>query len=1068
MTSLDGSELIRRLRRLEAARRRRATLRWAVSAVAWGLIGASVLACIAGLGTPPAMLRWMLLAAAAAMAVHGSRTIGDLAQRGEAHTARALESVAPVLGGRLRPAVDLALHVPVGTSEELAAMAQEQALERLARIDGYALLGIRAPLPWRAPALGVLLVLFLAASSGNRAPAWIAGALPWLDAPPPLPRILAVAPGDTSTVAGARISVRASIWELGKATAVVEVRRPGEMTETVALSLTSRHGQRSEMSAELLSHDGGRQYRVAVGDTVSRWFAVHEYRALEFVDARMVYEPPRYAGLVPVMTQGIPREIRALQGSSIDLTLLCNNPLAACVEDRWRGQPCSLSVEGAGASGRFSVDGPAIASFHAIDGFWQRATTGPIPVHVIPDEPPMIDATKPDGDTEMPRDLSVAVGVTAHDDFGISRVSVRYAMGEREDTLLLAQGALGINGTWARTWDLSSFDLLPEDVVTYRFEVTDNDAVSGRKTTASRWFCLRFPSLEEIVASVGQEQTSVIDSLEALAGEGTDLQEELRSIAANLVGAEATDWGTREDLRALAEAQRDMGERLAQIADDLAQLERKATEEELLTAELLDKVATVQNLLRNLHLPELERALEELQEALDTVNPQELQQALSRLAANQEKILEGLDRAIEMLKQIEAAQRLSSLTRVAEQLRYEQEGVMEAPQTAAQAERQERLGQEMNRLEEGIRQLSADLSTMTPALSESLAAAVDRVQDAKTQQAMEQAAQALRSDSPQAYDHETKALAGLQQLTADLQAAENSMRGADAAQLGQELARAERIVSDLAYEQELLTRPSGDERSDQARQMGVTEALRLLREEMETSCRGVGPATADALGTMARAQNDLDRAGGSPTPGNRKAALRALNTVSGALSALRRDMESMSCAGNPGMDDLFGLSQAQGQLNRSCQSLLPRAGGLPRETLSALAARQHWIRDQLARMAQGQDGRGVTGDLGAIGEEMEDLAEQLGQHGLDEETVKRQRRVLTRLLDAQRSVRRQGLARRRMSEPARAQTTVPGEKLPGAVHAPAPAPPPRRDDPYPAAYHDAIEAYFRALSQPRP
>jgi hypothetical protein len=99
---------------------------------------------------------------------------------------------------------------------------------------------------------------------------------------------------------------------------------------------------------------------------------------------------------------------------------------------------------------------------------------------------------------------------------------------------------------------------------------------------------------------------------------------------------------------------------------------------------------------------------------------------------------------------------------------------------------------------------------------------------------------------------------------------------------------------------------------------------------------------------------------------------------------------------------------------------------------------------------------------------MEEIVGQLEQRGLDKETIERQQRVLSRLLDAQRSVRRQGFARRRMSEPARAQQTSPGDGLPGAVPAPVGAPPSRREDPYPSAYREAIEAYFRAISQPRP
>ena len=1072
MTTRPGSELLRTLRRIERARWRRAAIVTVLSTLGWGMTVACVLATGAGLLWLPALVRWVLLASAAVLLTWVARGRRALAWRSPADTARTLESAAPTLERRLRPAVDLAYHVPVGTSTDLAALAQEQALARLQGVDTYGLVGARAPLPLRPLALGALAVLFVAGASGGRPMVWLNKSLPWRDPPAPAPLLVQITPGDTSVVGGTTVTVRCAVHHLGSGGAVVEVRRPGHMDEDVALTATHRLGSRTDLSASLRSPGGDYQYRVILGDTASSWFAVEEYQSLQITNARLTYRYPPYTDLDSLVVDGLPREIRALRGTRVALTLRANNPLAGCVCQQWTEPSCSLTVVGQTASGQWVASTTANPQFIATDRFGQHASLGPVPVYVTADDPPTIDTIVPGCDTLLSRDVTAAVGVSAHDDFGLAAVTVRYTHAEREDTLLIARGRLGAQGNWVRTWDLSPLDLLPEDVVAYRFEVMDNDAVSGPKVTTTQWFRLRFPALEEIIASIGQEQSGIIDSLEALSGEGSDLQEELRTIAAELAGAESADWGTKDDLRALAAQQRAMGERLAQVADELARLERTATEEELFTAQVMDRVATVQELLQNLQLPELERALEELQEAIDTVSPQELEQELARLAAHQTQILESLDRAIEMLRKLEVAQRLSSLTRAAERLQNEQERVMETPPSASQADQETQLGQELGRVEQSLGELAEEMRALSPAVADSLASAMKRVQQSEAKDALEQAASALRAGSSQAQDLEAKALAGIQQLTADLQAAEESMGGQDMAQMMEELSHAEAAVSDLAFEQEQLATTPGETVSERGRQKGVAEALRLLREQVEeTLSKGLGPAAADVLGTMARAQNDVDRAvaSGSRAMADRNAALRALNAVSGSLSALRQSMESTSCSSASGMEDLFGLSQAQGTLNRSCQSLLPRAGGLSRQLLSSLAARQQLIREQLSRLGQGRQATGsVSGDLGGIGQEMEEIVGQLEQRGLDKETIERQQRVLSRLLDAQRSVRRQGFARRRMSEPARAQQTSPGDGLPGAVPAPVGAPPSRREDPYPSAYREAIEAYFRAISQPRP
>ncbi len=1065
MTTDPGVALAKAIRGLERSRWYRAAGSVALELAGRGLLAASGVALIAGLISSHAVLRWGVMAVGVGFVVWPLRR-GGLAPRTGDEVARALEALCPTLRGRLRPALDLVRRVPPGTSPQLARMAQEEALERLRSVDAKALRGARAPLPWRTLALGTLWVLFLRAVAGPEAGAWVRKACPWWDPPPPRVRLLAVAPPDTSIAAGSRLLLRAIVAPYRPPGISFEVRRPGMMDETRRATLVRREGGGALVVHEVAFPEGDFQYRVVTTDTSSRWFSVSQFAPLRFIDAAVTIHPPAYTRLPPARETGLPREIRAPRGSTVSLWLNANNPLISCVVHQPR--PCSLAVSGHTAEGELPVGESGVIAGCASDAFDQRLALGPLPLVCVADEPAVIESLVPGTNGLLPRELRVMVGLVARDDFGLSRVGIRFAAGEREDTLLLARGLLGPRGRWGKRWDLSRYDLLPDDVVSYRFEVYDNDAVTGPKLTASPWFSLRFPALEEIVASVWEEQEDLIDSLEALVGEGTSLHEELSRIAADLVGASSTDWGTRDDLRALAAHQQNLAERLGQVAERLAQLERAASEQELFSAQIMEKVATVRRLLENVRIPELEKALQELQEAIDTVTPQELERALARISAHQEEILRGLDRAIETLRSLEAAQRLSALTRTAERLKDEQERLMEAVPTPSQAPAQERVGMDLALLDEALRGLTKDMRGIVPSLAESLQAASRRLEESRASEAIEAAARALSAGSSEAIQHQALALAGLQQLAADLQAAEQAMAGQDLARVLEELDRASALVADLAFEQEALADQPDPVPHDHARQKGIAEALRALRGQLEDRLpKAVGQASSDLLGTLARAQSEVDGAVAGASRAHRRSAVRALNVVQGALAGLRRSLEASATASCSGVEDLFGLSQAQGRLNRACQSLLPRPGGLSRETLASLAARQQVLREQLASIMRRTEGRAsVTGDLGSIGEEMEEVVRGLEERGLDREIIDRQRRILSRLLDAQRSIRRQGLARQRLAEPARTQSFLPGDPLQGALPTPSPAPPPRRDDVYPPAYREAIEAYFRALSAP--
>ncbi len=521
---------------------------------------------------------------------------------------------------------------------------------------------------------------------------------------------------------------------------------------------------------------------------------------------------------------------------------------------------------------------------------------------------------------------------------------------------------------------------------------------------------------------------------------------------------------------------------MGSLADELAKLEQMSEDAELAPVELLEKVAKVQDLLRDIDLPELREAMEEMQEALDELTPDEIERALSNLASHQEDILKSLDRAIELLEKLHTAQQLSHLTREAERLASEQEALMEtaeedqiAPENAALSEKQ--IAQDLASVDEGLEEVAKDISKLSTALAESLENALERLRASETEEALEQAAESLtKGAQDQAAESQERALAGLQQLSSDLQAAEASMTNNDAEQLMMALDEAQEIVGELSREQEEISKAIRDSEPSRSREVGIANALRKLRESLEQEfAKGTGPASSELLAIMARTQNQLDKAaqGGSGrkvSSGGRR-SLEALNRVSGALDQLKEQMSQAgsSCSGSMDMDQLFGLSQSQSRLNQMCRSMFPNASSLSKEMLSSIAARQQMIRDRLSRLSESLRGQGkLMGDLGAAGGEMDEIIDELTRAGLNEDVLRRQRRILTRMLDAQKSIRRQGLARRRSSISAEKQgRSLPGDRiLLDEVETSPQIPPPRRDDPYPPSYREIIDAYFKALARP--
>src|SRR5690606_14349296 len=131
--------------------------------------------------------------------------------------------------------------------------------------------------------------------------------------------------------------------------------------------------------------------------------------------------------------------------------------------------------------------------------------------------------------------------------------------------------------------------------------------------------------------------------------------------------------------------------------------------------------------------------------------------------------------------------------------------------------------------------------------------------------------------------------------------------------------------------------------------------------------------------------------------------------------------------------------------------------------LEQMRAQQQAIQRQLRQINRNPEARGKTlGDLNKIAEQMEETIQELQRRNVDQRTVDRQRQILQRLLDAQRSMHERGEEKKREGREGR---DVPRES-PGEVSPAEEAEKLRRDliraleSGYAPDYEELIKRYF--------
>jgi hypothetical protein len=134
------------------------------------------------------------------------------------------------------------------------------------------------------------------------------------------------------------------------------------------------------------------------------------------------------------------------------------------------------------------------------------------------------------------------------------------------------------------------------------------------------------------------------------------------------------------------------------------------------------------------------------------------------------------------------------------------------------------------------------------------------------------------------------------------------------------------------------------------------------------------------------------------------------------------------------MQRLLGISGKQQGINQETQQLGEQGmNALQRQAAMArLAAEQAAVKKSLEQLLQefGQRGE-ILGRLDQSAKDMEDVVKDLQQRRADRQTIERQQRILSRLLDAQRSMRERDYSKERQAETAKTYRAIDPGSLPG-------------------------------------
>ncbi|HIE15991.1 MAG TPA: hypothetical protein EYP69_03595 [Bacteroidales bacterium] len=214
--------------------------------------------------------------------------------------------------------------------------------------------------------------------------------------------------------------------------------------------------------------------------------------------------------------------------------------------------------------------------------------------------------------------------------------------------------------------------------ISYFFEIWDNDAIHGPKSSKSIVFHFSKPTKE----SLDSLENSINKLLEKKLKENKQLAENIQKNILKLkrdkITRNLTSWEKTKILQDIVQQQKQLQQNIEEIAKKNQQKNSKINTFSEQSQQLIEKQRQIEELLNNLMDEELKKMLEELAKLMDNAEEKSLDMQMDKMQMSYEEMKKQLDRNIELLKRFEVEKKIEQTIDDLQNLANRQEKLSQA------------------------------------------------------------------------------------------------------------------------------------------------------------------------------------------------------------------------------------------------------------------------------------------------------------------------------------------------------------------------------------------------------
>ena len=848
----------------------------------------------------------------------------------------------------------------------------------------------------------------------------------------------------------------------------IRIRATGEQPAEVILSTKSE--EQSEFSEKKLFPDSSGnfifdaravknsfEYFAYAEKITSDKYKISVVNRPIITEFKLTITPPAYSRL-PEQTQKDNGNITALQGSKINLVVNSSRELSTATVVFNDSTSKSFKIAFTKSSVEFFVSKNLTYQMF-IEDTQGYTNIDPITysINILPDAAPTVELLSPAENIKLGQESKISLVSKITDDYGFTNMNLNYRLTSSkyrqvtdEFTIIPITISTQLKEDEVYfVWDIAPLVLAEGEVLSYYLEIFDNDNINGPKSAKTPQFTITVPSLDQIFTEAENKQEDAAKDLKETLKEAEQLKQEMQKISDDLKqNTKDVSWQEKERIEKAADKFKEIGKKIDEISQKLSEMKNDLAKNNLLSEETLKKYNELQELLEKMSSDEMKEVFKRMQESLKSLNRDNVQMSMEEMKANEEFIKKSIERTLNLLKRIQVEQKVDELLKRAKELsekidelkeKTEQSNLSDKQKRNELSKRQQDITKDLINLDEEIDKLDDKMSGMQDMPKDQLDKLQKELEKQNNEKLSDEAAKNLEQmQKSEAMQNQQQLSQNMKNFEKQMQSMQSNMQQMNQMKTFYDMMKILDDLLALSKDQEKLKNdteqlsPFSNEFSKNSREQSkLQNNLGKLLQQMSNLSQKtfaitpeMGKALGKALSDMQQSMNMMQNQQGPPAAQIQKNAMSSLNE---AASLMKGAMDQMMSGGGQGggmmglMQQLQKLGQQQMNLNQLTQMM--NNGQMPHEMMAQmqrLAQQQEMIRKSLEQLNQeakesGQSKR-LAGNLEKILNEMKEVVTNLQSQKVNDDIVKQQEKILTKLLDAQRSMNERDYEKERKSD----------------------------------------------------